>query len=63
MELRLSSEQAGELRDLVAVALTELRSEIFHTDTVEFREKLRERERLLLGVQEQLGPGATTPAS
>ncbi|MHB1225392.1 MAG: hypothetical protein ACYC2G_15290 [Gemmatimonadaceae bacterium] len=63
MELRLSPEQAVELRDLITVALSELRSEIFHTDAVEFRERLHERERLLLGVQEQLGQRTTTPAS
>lgn len=63
MELRLSAEQARELRELIAVALSELRSEIFHTDGVEFRERLHERERLLQAVQEKLGPGATTPAS
>jgi hypothetical protein len=63
MELRLSPEQAAELRDLMAVALSELRSEIFHTDSAEFRDRLHERERLLLGVQEQLGQGTTTAAS
>lgn len=61
MELRLSSEQAVELRALVSAALTELRSEIHHTDTAEFRERLHERERRLLAVQDQLGDGTTTP--
>jgi hypothetical protein len=57
MELTLSSEETRELRDLLASALRELRSEIYHTDTPAFREQLHERERVLLRLQERLGPG------
>lgn len=58
MELRLSAEQAAELRSMLSVALTELRSEIHHTDGEEFRERLRDRERRLTGVQAELARAA-----
>ncbi len=54
MELRLSAEQAVELRALVSAALTELRSEIHHTDSAEFRERLKDRELKLVAVQAEL---------
>ncbi len=54
MELRLSTEQAAELRALVSAALTELRSEIHHTDSAEFRERLKDRELRLMAVQAEL---------
>lgn len=54
MELRLSAEQAVELRALVSAALTELHSEIHHTDSVEFRGQLQDRERRLMEVQAEL---------
>lgn len=54
MELRLSAEQAVELRALVSAALTELRSEIHHTDGADFRERLKDRERTLMAVQAEL---------
>lgn len=57
MELRLTAEQAAELRAMISVALTELRSEIHHTDAAEFRERLRDRERRLVGVQTELARG------
>ena len=63
MELRLSDEQAAELRALVGAALTELRSEIHHTDSAEFRERLHDRERRLLAVQRQLDGTRAAPAS
>ena len=59
MQLTLSADEAGELRDLLAVALSDLRSEIHHTDSPEFRERLQTRERLLLRLQEQLGAAET----
>jgi len=59
MQLTLSSDEASELRDLLAVALSDLRSEIHHTDSPEFRERLQTRERLLLRLQEQLDAAGT----
>lgn len=63
MELRLSQQQADELRELLGSALSDLRSEIHHTDDAGFRERLHERERLLMGVQAELGEhAAAAPA-
>lgn len=55
MHLTLSAEEAQELRELLATALSDLRSEIHHTDSLEFRERLLSRQRLLLRLREQLG--------
>lgn len=55
MQLNLSPEEARELRELLAAALSDLRSEIHHTDASEFRDRLLSRQRLLLGLREQLG--------
>ncbi len=55
MELRLTADQADELRALLSATLTELRSEIHHTDNAEFRGRLQERERRLAEVQTALG--------
>lgn len=57
MQLTLSPEEAHELRELLTTALADLRSEIHHTDAADFRERLKHRERLLLHVRAQLGPG------
>ena len=55
MQLILSSDEASELRHLLDSALSDLRSEIFHTDTPGFKERLHERERLLLELRARLG--------
>ena len=56
MQMTLSREEARELRALLTSALTELRSEIHHTDTPEFRERLQARQRVLMRLHEQLAP-------
>lgn len=58
MQLTLSREEADALRELLSAALSELHSEIHHTDASAFREQLRHRERLLLGLRAQLGDAA-----
>lgn len=55
MQLNLTPGETEELRRLITVALADLRSEIHHTDTPEYRERLRERERLLSGLEGRLG--------
>jgi hypothetical protein len=55
MQLTLSADEVRELRDLLDVTLADLRSEIHHTDTPEFRERLQLREQLLQRLREQLG--------
>jgi hypothetical protein len=61
MELTLSAEEAQELRALVASALSELRSEIHHTDTPDFRERLLDRQRVLQRLHERLGADDARP--
>jgi len=61
MQLTLTPEEARELRDLLAAALSDLRSEIHRTDSLEFRDRLVSRQRLLLRLQEQLGAGEAQP--
>jgi len=61
MQLTLTPEEARELRDLLAAALSDLRSEIHRTDSPEFRDRLLSRQRLLLRLQEQLGAGEAQP--
>ena len=61
MQLTLSPEEARELRDLLAIALSDLRSEIHHTDSADFRESLLSRQRVLQGLQERLGAGEAQP--
>lgn len=55
MNLNLSPEEVRELRDLLSGVLTDLRSEIHHTDSAEYRRGLQARDRVLRGVWEQLG--------
>lgn len=54
MQLTLTNEDARELRDLLEAALADLRSEIHHTDSAEYRRGLQERDRILRGVWQQL---------
>jgi hypothetical protein len=53
MQLTLSPEEAGELRELVAAAISDLRSEIHHTDAPEYRGSLQRRQRVLQRLLEQ----------
>jgi hypothetical protein len=54
MHLTLSPDEATELRELLDAALADLRSEIHHTDTPDFRERLHQRERHLQRLRARL---------
>jgi hypothetical protein len=54
MQLTLSPDEARELRDILTGVISDLRSEIHHTDSPEFKERLMSRERLLRRLSEQL---------
>jgi hypothetical protein len=54
MQLTLSPDEARELRDILTGVLSDLRSEIHHTDSPDFKERLMSRERLLRRLSEQL---------
>ena len=60
MQLTLSPDEARELKRLLSTALSDLKSEIRHTDSPEFRGRLHERERMLQGLRDQLGPDEAT---
>ena len=53
-ELDLSPQEALALRDILATALSELRTEIRDTDGHEFRESLKSRERVIEAVLARL---------
>ena len=56
MQMTLSQEEARELHALLTSALADLRSEIHHTDSPEFRDHLQARQRVLTGMLDQLSP-------
>jgi hypothetical protein len=65
MNISISEQQAGVLRDWLEPKLLELRREESHTDSPRFRGKLYEVEAALSRLLEQLGPDgsqATSPA-
>jgi hypothetical protein len=55
MSLDLTQEDVGLLREVVAHYLSELHSEIVHTDNFELRETLHAKQRRLNAILEQLG--------
>lgn len=54
MQLTLTPDEARELRDVLTSTLSDLRTEIGHTDSQDFRDRLHERERLLRRVLDAL---------
>lgn len=54
MNLELTIEQATELKSLLEASLGDLRYEIAATDNAHFRESLRARHELLVGISEKL---------
>jgi hypothetical protein len=57
--LELTPAEAEVLREVVEKTLVDLRREIAHTDSREYRDQLRWRESLLGEVLERLGAPAT----
>ncbi len=54
MELRLDDEQAEELRELLATAISDLGPEITHTDNAHYRAALTQRRTVLRAIEAQL---------
>lgn len=54
MDIAISAEDAVMLREILDAKLIDLKKEISHTDTRDFREALRQRERMLERVVSQL---------
>ena len=54
IEIQLSTEEAAVLRDTLTGYLSDLRMEISATDLMDFREKLKDQERVLNTILDQL---------
>jgi hypothetical protein len=54
MQLTLTPDEARELRDVLTSTLSDLRMEIGHTDSQDFRDRLHEREHRLRRVLDGL---------
>jgi hypothetical protein len=52
--IELTGAEATTLRDVVQICLSELHTEISHTDDREFKAALKRRQELLQGVREKL---------
>ena len=61
MELHLDTIQASTLRDLLDSTWGDLRYEIADTDNAAFKAGLRERERIIVSILEQLTVEAPAP--
>lgn len=58
VHIDLSEEECAVLRDLLAVRTQELGHEIHHTDSREFRARLRHQDAVLRALLARLGPEA-----
>lgn len=54
MQLELSDEERSVLLELVKEAVSDIKSEVRHTMTSDFKESLKEREVILIDLQEKL---------
>jgi tetrahydromethanopterin S-methyltransferase subunit B len=60
MDLQLTEDERVLLSDVIGDALQSLREEIYHTDTFQIREQLKQRESLLDDLQRKLSPAPAT---
>jgi hypothetical protein len=61
VHMQLSAEEALLLREIIESYLGDLRAEVHHTETVEYREGLKHREATLKKLLEQLEPDVASP--
>jgi hypothetical protein len=59
MNLELTADERGVIAGLVDEALRNLKEEIYHTDTYEYKEQLKAREQLMIGILQKLNTGTT----
>lgn len=62
MNLELTFDEATLISSLLDRDLRDLKAEIYHTDTLEYRAQLKARERLMLGLLDKLGHLSVGPA-
>jgi hypothetical protein len=55
MNLQLTEDERTLLADLVDDAISNIRDEIYHTETFQIRDQLKQREAVLDGLQQKLG--------
>ena len=54
IQIELSEAEAAALREVLRSYLSDLHTEIAHTDTYDYRERLKERQALLKALQQRL---------
>ncbi len=59
IHLEIDSTEKEELRDFLQHCLNWLKVEVHHTDARAFREKLKQKEKIIQDLLEQLGSDAT----
>lgn len=60
MHVELTQEECTLLANLLDQAVRDLKAEIHHTDTPDYKDQLKEREALMLGLLRKLGCSPTT---
>jgi hypothetical protein len=58
MNLELGTDERTLLAGLVDESLRNLKEEIYHTDTAEYKDQLKAREALMIGILQKLNAGA-----
>jgi hypothetical protein len=58
LNLELSSDERTLLAGLVDESLRNLKEEIYHTDTAEYKDQLKAREALMIGILQKVNAGA-----
>lgn len=61
MDIRMSEEEVGLLREVAEEYLSDLRTEILDTDNFEFRESLKRKEESIRRILEKLGQPVPLP--
>ncbi len=60
MNLQLTEDERTLLAGLVDDAISNIRDEIYHTETFQIRDQLKQREALLDGLQQKLGAATSS---
>jgi hypothetical protein len=60
MNLQLTEDERTLLADLVDDAISNIRDEVYHTETFQIRDELKQREALLDGLQQKLAAAAAS---
>lgn len=60
MQVALTDEERSVLVDVLDREFRDTKGEVAHTDTFEYKERLKVRERILVGLLQKLGGAAVT---